>query len=164
MIRARGVSEYLRAVSLNSRRVNAKQTILTPPGFSGRIREMENRMRRMTTPKHLGAEGSAFWKEMVGEHDITDTARVALLTRAAECLDRIAEARAEIAKTGLTVVGAAGARINPACRLEKEARDGFLAAMRALRLGADGAATHSGLPRRGPGRPPLPFGWAGPDA
>jgi hypothetical protein len=114
-------------------------------------------MKRMVTPKHLGNEGALFWREMASEHDITTTARVAVLTRAAECVDRLAEARADIEKNGLTVVTAAGPRANPATKLEREARDGFLRAMHALRIGAD----ERGSAQRGPGRPGVNVHWDG---
>ena len=120
---------------------------------------MEKRMKRLVTPKHLGDEGALFWREMAAEHDVSTTARLALLTRAAECLDRLTEARERIAKDGLIVTTAAGPRSNPATRIEREARDGFLRAMHALRIGAD----ERGSAQRGPGRPGLPIGWAGPE-
>jgi hypothetical protein len=113
-------------------------------------------MKRPTTPAHLGSEGALFWREMIGDHDITTTGRMAVLTRAAECVDRLAAAQADIAKNGLIVITAAGPRANPATKLEREARDGFLRAMHALQIGADERSA-----QRGPGRPGLPIGWAG---
>jgi hypothetical protein len=62
--------------------------------------------------------------------------------------DRLAAARAAIAEHGELVIDRYGApKLNPACALEKDARAGFLAAMKALNLDLEPL-------RDGPGRPP----------
>jgi hypothetical protein len=108
-------------------------------------------MKQQETPKTLGSEGRSFWSGMIREYAIADTAGLALLTRAAECLDRIASAQAAIKEYGEVIINNNGAAaLNPACKLEKESRDGFLAAMRALRIDVE-------PPHAGPGRPPGTF-------
>jgi len=84
---------------------------------------------------------------MVHDYAIDDIAGLELLSRAAECVDRMAAARASIAEHGeLLLNGDAGPRLNPACRLERESRDGFFAAMRALHIDIQPPAATSGRP------------------
>jgi hypothetical protein len=97
-------------------------------------------------PKHLRLDGRNFWQEMVRDYAIDDTAGLSLLSRAAECVDRMAAARASIAEHGELLNGGAGPRLNPACRLERESRDGFFAAMRALHIDIQPPAATSGRP------------------
>jgi hypothetical protein len=111
-------------------------------------------MKQQPIPKHLGSEGQSFWTGMIKEFAIGDTAGLSYLTRAAECLDRIAAAQVSIKTHGEVIFNSNGAALlNPACKLEKESRDGFLAAMRALRIDVE-------PPRPGPGRPPGTFNRA----
>lgn len=104
-------------------------------------------------PKHLRAEGRKFWSGVAEAYSIDDPAGVALLTTAAECLDRIAAAREAIKKAGEIVTDRYGqVKVNPACLLEKDARNGFLAAVRALNLDIEPL-------RDGPGRPSGAAAW-----
>jgi hypothetical protein len=100
-------------------------------------------------PPHLKAPGKAFFKSVSVEYRIGDAAGVALLVTAAECIDRMRAAQASIAEHGELVLDRYGApKLNPACGLEKDARSGFLAALRALNLDLEPL-------RDGPGRPTL---------
>jgi phage terminase small subunit len=106
-------------------------------------------------PAHLLKPGAALWREIVAEYGIADPAGLALLTTAAECLDRMRAAQKAIKVHGEIVVDRYGAaKLNPACNLEKDARNGMLAAFRALNLDIEPL-------RDGPGRPPLAFGVGG---
>lgn len=99
-------------------------------------------------PDHLKAHGAAFFASVADEYAITDAAGLALLSRAAECVDRLHAALAAIAEHGELVIDRYGApKLNPACLLEKDARAGFLAAMKSLNLDLEPL-------RDGPGRPP----------
>jgi hypothetical protein len=99
-------------------------------------------------PEHLRAEGRAFFVAVADEYAIADSAGAALLSRAAEAVDRIHAAQVAIAAHGELVIDRYGApKLNPACGLEKDARAGFLAAMKALNLDLEPL-------RDGPGRPP----------
>ena len=70
---------------------------------------------------------------MLQETDIEAVNELEVLARAAECLDRIAAAQASIAEHGeITVNQYNQPKRNPACNLEKQARNGFLACMRML--------------------------------
>jgi phage terminase small subunit len=84
-------------------------------------------------PRHLQTAGATFFNQMVRETDVAGADKLAVLTRACECLDRIAAAQASIADHGEVTVNQHGQpKLNPACMLEKQARDGFFAAMRML--------------------------------
>jgi hypothetical protein len=104
-----------------------------------------SKCKRDPLTAHLGPVGSEFFEENVLQFKIEDAARLSILLRGAECLDRLRQAQDAITEHGLLIDGKA----NPALRVEKEARDGFYAAMRQLKLGE---------PKRGPGRPPQHFG------
>lgn len=99
-------------------------------------------------PDHLRAEGRKFFQSVADEYAIADAAGLALLARAAECVDRIHAAQRAIAEHGELTLDRYGApKLNPACALEKDARAGFLAAMKSLNLDLEPL-------RDGPGRPP----------
>ena len=103
-------------------------------------------------PKHLGRAGKAFWRGVMGDFDIDDAAGRALLLTACESLDRIEAARKAIAADGEVIRDRYGQpKVHPAAALEKDARNGFLAAMRALQLEIS--------PPKPVGRPARPLGW-----
>jgi P27 family predicted phage terminase small subunit len=86
-------------------------------------------------PRHLRAAGKALYRDIVAQYRIHDAAGLALITTAAEALDRIREAQAAIRKHGALVPDRYGAlKQNPACFLERDARAGMLSALRALNL------------------------------
>lgn len=105
------------------------------------------RTKRPSAPKHLAEDGSAFWHSVATEYALDDAAGLALLTTAAECLDRMRAAQSAIKKHGEVVTDRYGqVKVNPACTLEKDSRNGFLAAVRSLNLDLEPL-------RDGPGRP-----------
>jgi phage terminase small subunit len=86
-------------------------------------------------PNHLTAAGRRLWVDIVTQYRIGDAAGQALVTTAAECLDRIREAQRTIRQHGALVPDRYGAlKQNPACFLERDARAGMLSALRALNL------------------------------
>jgi len=98
-------------------------------------------------PNHLSPHGSRFFTDVAAEYDISDAAGLALLTTAAECLDRMRAAQAAIAVFGeMTVDRYGGPKINPACGLEKDARTGFLAALKAMNLDIEPLRDRPGRP------------------
>lgn len=102
----------------------------------------------LKAPNHLGKDGRALWRQLQSDYGISDAAGLALLTTAAECLDRIRAAQAAIAEHGEIVIDRYGSpKINPAATLEKDSRNGLLASLRALNLDIEPL-------RDGPGRPP----------
>lgn len=103
-------------------------------------------MRR--PPKHLKPAGRKLWRELAAEYRIDDPAGLALLTTASECLDRMRAAQDAIAEHGEVVEDRYGQlKVSPACTLEKDSRNGLLAALRALNLDVEPL-------RDSPGRPP----------
>jgi P27 family predicted phage terminase small subunit len=102
----------------------------------------------MEPPKHLKTDGKALFEQVAQEYSIEDAGGIALLTTAAECLDRMREAQAEIKKHGVLLADRYNnQKLNPACGLEKDARSGFLAAIKSLNLDLEPL-------KNGPGRPP----------
>lgn len=100
-----------------------------------------------TAPSHLRDEGRAFFVEMSASHQL-DAGSIAVLTRAAECLDRIAAARAAILKDGEFPETQYGTpKMHPALILEKGPRNAFFAAMRLLNIDVSA----------GPGRDAAPW-------
>lgn len=109
-------------------------------------------------PKHLKADGARLWRDLVAEYQLDDAAGLALLTTAAECLDRMREAQRVIEALGSVVEDFRGQpKANPACALEKDARNGFLAAIRALNLDIEPLQQRVG-------RPSSPTSWTGDNA
>ena len=86
-------------------------------------------------PNHLKAAGRRLWADIVTQYRIADGAGLALVTTAAEALDRMREAQAAIRQHGALVADRyGGVKQNPACFLERDARAGMLSALRALNL------------------------------
>jgi hypothetical protein len=79
-------------------------------------------------PDHLSARSQELWTQLI--HDAKTRGRQVYFQAALEALDRADEARAAIAKDGMTwTTPTTGAiHVNPLIRVEKEARAQFLAA------------------------------------
>ncbi|MBD8527922.1 P27 family phage terminase small subunit [Pseudomarimonas arenosa] len=108
---------------------------------------MQLRPKKPNPPGHLADAGRKLWRDVVAEYAVADAAGLQLLARAAECLDRIRAAQAAIAKHGEVVTDRYGApKLNPACNLEKDARNGFLAAIKALNLDIEPLRDRPGRP------------------
>jgi P27 family predicted phage terminase small subunit len=101
----------------------------------------------MNIPKNLKKDGKRLFRELVEDFNITDPAGLQYLATAGECLDRMKEAQAEIKRHGVLVEDRYKAlKQNPACGIEKDARNGMLAALKALNLDVEPL-------KDGPGRP-----------
>jgi len=86
-------------------------------------------------PAHLGAAGTRLWAEVVRQYRIGDGAGLALVTTAAECLDRLREAQEAVREHGVLIRDSyGGLKANPAIAVERGARDGMIAALRSLNL------------------------------
>ena len=93
------------------------------------------------------ADGRRLWRDLVHEYAIDDAAGLTLLCTAAECLDRIREAQKSIQLDGAVVNDRYGIpKQHPACALEKDSRNGLMAALKAMNLDLEPL-------RDGPGRP-----------
>ena len=107
----------------------------------------------MKTPEHLNTDGKALFEGITAEYDFSDDeASLSVLITACEALDLMAAAKTEIATHGAMVRDRYGLmKVNPACSLLKDSRNGFLAAMKSLNLESEG--------KRSVGRPPQAPGW-----
>ena len=102
----------------------------------------------MHPPEHLKAAGRQLWLDLADEYGIEDSAGLTLLCTAAECLDRMREAQRAIEEHGAVVDDRYGVpKQHPACALEKDSRNGLMAALKAMNLDLEPL-------RDGPGRPP----------
>lgn len=98
-------------------------------------------MGRPSVPKHLGTAGRQLWEDLQRAYGIADPAGLALLLSACESRDRIAAARAEIERDGLTQKDRFGAlRAHPAAAIEHTARSSLIRALNALNLTPEGVA------------------------
>jgi phage terminase small subunit len=89
----------------------------------------------MNAPAHLQRAGRLLFASIATEYAIEDAAGIALLTVAAEALDRMRSAQRSITKHGLVTRGRYGQRVaNPCVAIERDARSAMLAALRALNL------------------------------
>jgi P27 family predicted phage terminase small subunit len=105
-------------------------------------------MKKISPPKHLSRESRAWWRKLAEDYGIDDAGGQTLLTSAAECLDRLREAQAQIQTDGPMVTDRFGQqKAHPLLSVERDARIGLLSAMRDLHL--DLEPLHPG-----PGRPP----------
>ncbi len=104
-------------------------------------------MKTRKAPAHLRRDGATLWREVAAEYSIEDAAGLALLTTAAECLDRMRAAQVAIAEHGAVIPDRyGGVKVNPACALEKDARNGFLLAIKALNLDIEPLRDRTGRP------------------
>ena len=88
----------------------------------------------MEAPTHLTEATRRWWQSIIATHRLPDH-KIRLLTMAAESLDRYEQARAIIAREGLSVgTRDGGLKTHPACRIERDARLAFARLMRALAL------------------------------
>jgi P27 family predicted phage terminase small subunit len=101
----------------------------------------------MKPPPHLGKDGKQIWAELVTEFDITDAGGLTLVTTVAECRDRLTEAQALIKRHGAVIATPTGhLRSNPALKVEVDARNGMLAALRMLNLDIEPLRDRRGRP------------------
>lgn len=101
----------------------------------------------MTTkkpPDSLSKEARRYWIDLNREWDFDRQALIVLKT-ALEAYDRLNAARETIDREGVSYRTDTGyIRENPALKVEKQARDGFLAAWRMLNLGLEPPMTAAG--------------------
>ncbi len=92
---------------------------------------------RRLAPAHLSPASRAWWRRVVAAYELEEH-HERILTVAAECWDRAAQARAMLDEQGLTVsTDGGGAKTHPAVAIERDSRIGFLRALRELDLDAE---------------------------
>ena len=102
---------------------------------------------QLKPPGHLNADGAALWDAIAREYHIDDSGGQALLTIAAECLDRLRAAQKAIDEHGEVVEDRyGGLKAHPAVQIEKDSRNGLLAALKALNLDLEPLRDRPGNP------------------
>lgn len=92
-------------------------------------------------PAFLSREAKAFWRDLQSRHQIDDPARLTLLTKAAEAMDRATAARKVIAAEGVIKVDRFGQSVvHPACRVIDSAESSLRASIKALGLDREAPA------------------------
>jgi len=92
-------------------------------------------MKQIKAPKHLRAATRAWWSQVVRDFALEPHHEL-LLTAAAECLDRIAQAREAVEAEGLFPQNGRGRRMHPAVLLERDQKILFARLLRELNLDA----------------------------
>lgn len=83
-------------------------------------------------PKHLSAESSAIWTDVLRAYSLGPEARAVLLV-GCEAFDRMRAAQVEVDRDGITTPDRYGSpRLHPALSVEARARSAFLAAIKQL--------------------------------
>ena len=106
---------------------------------------MKNKPERKP-PKHLGAEGRAFFRRCSEEFEFSGEPFWRLLEEASACVDRIAQCRVILSTEGLvSTTGAGGAKKHPAADIEVATRTLLTRILRELQFSEEPAETR--LPR-----------------
>ncbi len=101
-------------------------------------------------PGHLRDPGRQLFEGIREEYGIDDAGGLALLTVAAECLDRLRAAQESIDKHGAVVTDRyGGLKAHPSVQIEKDARNGLMAALKQLNLDLEPLRDQRGAPARG---------------
>ena len=88
-------------------------------------------------PAHLTEPTRAWWRSVVREYELQPH-HMRLLQAAAECWDRLQEARELLARDGLVIEGREGGmRPHPAAAIERDSRIAFARLIRELDLDVD---------------------------
>jgi phage terminase small subunit len=83
----------------------------------------------------LSDEAATWFGEVLDAFDL-EPHDVMLLTAAAECWDRLQEARRMLDRDGLVVITGSGVKAHPACAVERDCRMAFARLVRELALDA----------------------------
>lgn len=98
-------------------------------------------------PKHLSKESKLMWKKIISAYEIEDEAGLKILRTACESFDRGQSAREQIDRDGLTVEDAKGQqKPHPLLTIERDSRQGFLAAIKQLNLDLEPLRDRPGRP------------------
>ncbi len=111
---------------------------------------MALKAKRPRAPSHLKKAGARLYQDVASEYEIADSAGIALLTTACECLDRMRAAQRAIDEHGEMTLDRYGCpKINPAVVLEKDSRAHFILAIKALQLDLEPIRNRVGRPPTG---------------
>ena len=87
----------------------------------------------ITTPNHLEPATARWFIGVLETYDL-EAHHVRLLQAAAECWDRLQQARALLAEEGITIEGRFGPKAHPAVAIERDSRLAFARLLRELDL------------------------------
>ncbi len=97
-------------------------------------------------PMHLTENTRAWWRSVVKDYQL-EQHHLRLLQAAAECWDRLQQARELLSRDGLVVEGREGGmRPHPAVAIERDARVGFARLVRELDLDVEPPAGNRSAP------------------
>ncbi|MGZ5863275.1 MAG: P27 family phage terminase small subunit [Methyloceanibacter sp.] len=86
-------------------------------------------------PEHLGAPERELWRSVFRDFELASGAAIAVLAVGLEAHQRARECRERVAVEGMTTVGRDGQpRVHPLLAVERDARQAFLSAFRAMGL------------------------------
>lgn len=102
---------------------------------------------KKNSPTHLKTDGMTLYEAVQADYGIDDGAGLTLLATAAESLDRLREAQAQIDEHGQLILDRFGQlKANPACGIERDARRDLMAALKALNLDLEPLRDRRGNP------------------
>ena len=93
------------------------------------------------TPSFLKGDGRRFWRQVLSTYALTDCDQFELLAAAAECLDTMATARAEIARQSFFVDRWGQTKQSPGFKILNDAKNQFTKLIRELGLSLDEEVT-----------------------
>ena len=106
-----------------------------------------HRSRRESPPKDLSRAAKDWHRRLTNEFEIRDEAGLLLLETAMRAYDRAETARALLERDGVTIADRWGqTKPHPAAAIERDARSGLLAALRALNLDVEPLRDRAGRP------------------
>jgi phage terminase small subunit len=85
-------------------------------------------------PAHLGKPEQQIWRDVFADFSLTARISGAVLATALEAHQRAREAREIIAREGMVVGRAGQGKVHPLLKVERDARQAWLAAIKALGL------------------------------
>ena len=98
-------------------------------------------------PKRLSAEARAWWRGLVAEFEITDTAGRLILQTGCEAFDRMRGAQKAIETDGVTITDRWGqTKPHPLLPVERDARAQMLATLKQLNLDIEPLRDRVGRP------------------
>jgi P27 family predicted phage terminase small subunit len=104
-------------------------------------------LKKPTPPRDLTRAARAVWNDLVETYEIDRPAELLLLEAAVRAWDRMTAAAATLAAEGATVKDRWGQpRAHPAAAIERDARAGLVAALKALDLELAPSPRHFGRP------------------
>ena len=118
------------------------QLARTLPPFENSPQEtLIMKAKTLKAPDHLSESTRVWWRNVIKNYEL-EPHHVRLLQAAAECWDRLQQARELLARDGLVIEGREGGmRPHPAAAIERDSRIAFARLIRELDLDVEPPAT-----------------------